>query len=223
MSKSILVVVAHPDDEVLGCGGTIARHTAEGDTVHVVFMADGFTSRQNVVAAELQQRENARAAALDILGVSKFYALNFPDNRMDSVPLLDIVKRLESIVEPMRPTRVYTHHNGDLNIDHRVTHQAVMIACRPVPSCSVREILAFEVMSSTEWGTPGVTPFSANAFVDISDFVSKKLEALAAYGLEMRPSPHSRSVANIEILARHRGNCMGIEAAEAFAVVRMLF
>jgi len=222
MSKSVLVVVAHPDDEVLGCGGTIARHIAEGDSVQVVFMADGLTSRRDGVVAELQEREKARAAALDILGISNFYALNFPDNRMDSVPLLDVVQRIEGIVKQLQPMRVYTHHYCDLNVDHRITHQAVMTACRPVPKSSVREILSFEVMSSTDWSTPGVAPFSPNAFVDISNFLSKKLQALAAYHMEMRPSPHSRSVANIEMLARHRGNCMGIAAAEAFAVARML-
>jgi LmbE family N-acetylglucosaminyl deacetylase len=222
MSKSILVVVAHPDDEVLGCGGTIARHVAEGDTVEVVFMADGLTSRRDTVAAELQQREKARDQALSILGVSKFYALNFPDNRMDSVPLLDVVQGLERIIEQVRPTRVYTHHHGDLNVDHRITHQAVMTACRPVPGSSVREILAFEVMSSTEWAASGVAPFVPNTFVEIPHYLPKKLEALAAYEVEMRPAPHSRCVANIEALAKHRGNCVGVETAEGFSVVRML-
>lgn len=222
MSKSILVIVAHPDDEVLGCGGTIARHIAEGDTVNVAFMADGLTSRRDGVTSELQEREKARDEALDILGVSKFYALNFPDNRMDIVPLLDVVQELELIIEQVRPTRVYTHHHGDLNVDHRVTHQAVMTACRPVPGSGVREILTFEVMSSTEWATPGVAPFVPNAFVDISEYLPKKLEALAAYKMEMRPMPHSRSVAHIEVLARHRGNSVGVEVAEAFEVVRVV-
>jgi LmbE family N-acetylglucosaminyl deacetylase len=223
MTKTVLVVAAHPDDEVLGCGGTIARHVAEGDTVQVVFMADGLTSRRGAVTAELQQREKARDKALDILAVSKFYALNYPDNRMDSVPLLDVVQALERIIEQVRPTRVYTHHHGDLNVDHRITHQAVMTACRPVPGSGVREIFAFEVMSSTEWGIPGVAPFVPNAFVDISDYLPKKLEALAAYGMEMRTSPHSRSNAHLEALARHRGNCVGVEAAEAYELARVIW
>lgn len=222
MSKTVLVVVAHADDEVLGCGGAIARHVAEGDVVHVVFMADGVGSRAQNDPAELQRRNQARDAALRILGEAHWHALDFPDNCMDSVPLLDVVQALEPIIEQVQPRRIYTHYHGDLNVDHSVTHQAVMTACRPVPGSSVREILTFEVMSSTEWATPGVAPFIPNAFVDISGYLPKKLEALAAYDMEMRPAPHSRSVAHIETLARHRGNCVGVEAAEAFEIVRVL-
>lgn len=220
--KKILIVAAHADDEVLGCGGTIARHVAEGDAVHVIFMADGVGSRGDEQITELEARNQARDAALKILGVIEWHALDFPDNRMDSVPLLDVVQALEPIVRKIQPERVYTHHHGDLNVDHRVTHQAVLTACRPLPGSSVREILAFEVMSSTEWATPGLAPFIPNAFVDISAYLPKKLEALAAYELEMRPAPHSRSVEHIEALARHRGHSMGVAAAEGFEVVRVV-
>jgi LmbE family N-acetylglucosaminyl deacetylase len=222
MTPVILVVAAHADDETLGCGGTIARHIAEGDTVQVVFMADGLTSRQDTVTAELQRREKARDKALNILGVSKFYTLNLPDNRMDSVPLLDVVQALERIIEQVQPTRVYTHHYGDLNVDHRITHQAVMTACRPVPGSSVREILAFEVMSSTEWSTPGVEPFTPNMFVDITDYLPQKVKALAAYEIEMREMPHSRSISHLENLAKHRGCSVGLEAAESFEILRSI-
>lgn len=222
MSKSVLIVAAHADDEVLGCGGTIARHVAEGDVVHIVFMADGVGSRAHGETYQLQHRNLARDEALKILGVSEYNALDFPDNRMDSVPLLDVVQALEPIIEQVQPTRVYTHHSDDLNVDHCVTHQAVMTACRPMPGSSVREILTFEVMSSSEWATPSVAPFVPNTFVDISDYLPNKLEALAAYEMEMRSVPHSRSVAHIEALALHRGNCVGIDAAEAFMVIRMV-
>lgn len=222
MSKSVLVVAAHPDDEVIGCGGAIARHVDEGDLVHVVFIADGVSSRAQIDSGELQRRNQARDEALRILGVSECHSLDFPDNRLDSMPLLDVVQALEPIIEKLQPRRVYTHHHGDLNVDHRVTHQAVITACRAVPGSSVREILTYEVMSSTEWSTPGVMPFVPNAFVDISDYLPKKLEALVAYEMEMRPAPHSRSVAHIEALARHRGNSVGVEAVEAFQVVRVL-
>lgn len=222
MSKSVLVVAAHADDEVLGCGGTIARHVAEGDVVHVVFMADGVGSRGAGESNQHQRRNLARDEALQILGVSECNALDFPDNRMDSVPLLYVVQALEPIIEQVQPTRVYTHHHGDLNVDHRVTNQAVLTACRPMPGSSVREILTFEVMSSTEWATPSVAPFVPNTFVDISNYLPKKLGALAAYDIEMRPVPHSRSIAHVEALARHRGNCVGLEVAEAFEVVRIV-
>jgi len=222
MNKTVLVVVAHADDEVLGCGGTIARHVAECDVVNVVFMADGVGSRDVGNSNQIQLRNLACEEALKIIGVTKWYALNFPDNRMDSVPLLDVVQALEPIIEQLQPERIYTHHYGDLNVDHRVTHQAVLTSCRPVPGGSVREILTFEVMSSTEWATPGIAPFVPNAFMDISNHLPKKLDALAAYEMEMRSGPHSRSFEHIEALARHRGNCVGIEAAEAFDIVRIV-
>jgi LmbE family N-acetylglucosaminyl deacetylase len=217
-----LVVAAHPDDEVIGCGGTIARHVAEGDCVHVVLMADGVGSRGTDSSNGLRQRNQACGEALNILGVTGWHALAFPDNCMDSLPLLDVVQSLELIIKRLQPMTIYTHHHGDLNVDHRVTHQAVMTACRPVPGSSVREVLTFEVMSSSEWATPGVAPFEPNVFVDISDYLPKKLEALAAYDMEMRSAPHSRSVAHIEALARHRGNCVGLKSAEAFVVLRLL-
>jgi len=222
MSKKILVIAAHADDEVLGCGGTIARHVAEGDLVHVIYMADGVSSRKNEQSAELIRRNKARDASLNILGVSKWHALDFPDNRMDTVPLLDVVQALELIMREIQPERIYTHHHGDLNIDHRITHQAVMTACRPQPGISVREIFTFEVNSSTEWSSRGTDDFVPNAFVDISDYLIKKLEALTAYQAEMRPPPHSRSIEHTKILAAHRGYCVGLEAAEAFELSRII-
>ena len=152
MSKSVLVVAAHADDEALGCGGTIARHATSGDQVHVVFVADGVTSRLNTGAEELARRQKATEQARDILGIQSTTFLGLPDNRLDSLTLLDIVQPLEAIVARLTPELVYTHHYGDLNVDHRQTHQAVMTACRPLPGTTVREILTFEVMSSTEWG-----------------------------------------------------------------------
>jgi LmbE family N-acetylglucosaminyl deacetylase len=222
MNRIVLIIAAHADDEVLGCGGTIARHTAEGDTVHVVFMADGVGSRDQIEATALTKRNEARDAALRILGVSHWYALDFPDNRLDSTPLLDVVKALEPIIQHVAPEIIYTHHYGDLNVDHRITHQAVMTACRPQPGSTVREILTFEIMSSTEWASPGLAPFIPNTYIDISNFLHTKIQALTAYELEMRPAPHSRSIAHLEILAQHHGYCVGVKAAEAFMVMRSL-
>jgi LmbE family N-acetylglucosaminyl deacetylase len=222
MSKIVLVVAAHADDEVLGCGGTIARHVAEGDVVHVVFMADGVGSRAGLESVEFQRRNDARDAAMGILGVMHWYALDFSDNRMDSVPLLEVVRAFEPIVQHVQPTRVYTHHHGDLNVDHRVTHQAVMTSCRPIPGNSVREIYAFEVMSSTEWATPSAEPFLPTLHIDISKYLELKIQALNAYVDEMRTAPHSRSIKHIEFLAKHRGFNVGLDAAEAFMVIRQI-
>lgn len=220
--STVLVVVAHADDEVLGCGGAIARHAAEGDQVHVIYMADGVGSRGGDFGLEVARRNEARDRALQILGVTGWHALQFPDNRMDSVPLLDVVQALESIVQAIGPGVIYTHHYGDLNVDHRVTHQAVMTACRPQPGSTVREIYACEVMSNTEWASPGAAPFIPNAYVDITPYWAVKRSALDAYELEMRPVPHSRSIVHLEHLARHHGSCVGVEVAEAFMVMRVI-
>lgn len=222
MVKKILIVAAHPDDEVLGCGGTIARHVAEGDTVQVVFMADGVTSRQNTLQADLAQRDSAAEQARRVLGVERNHYIGLPDNRMDSVPLLDVIQKLEAIIHAYEPEVIYTHHVGDLNEDHRITQQAVLTACRPVPGSSVREIYAFEVLSSTEWSNPHALPFTPECFVDISAHLTKKMDALNAYACEMREAPHSRSLAHTELLARHRGHSAGMDAAEAFKVLRLL-
>lgn len=220
MNKTILVIAAHADDEVIGCGGTIARHVAEGCSVHVVFMADGVTSRPGVEPGELQVRQSAAQQALAILGVHHTQSLGLPDNRMDTLPLLEVVQQVEPIINQVRPHLIYTHYHGDLNVDHRITHQAVMTACRPVPGLTVKEIRCFEVLSSTEWGAPAFAPFEPEIFVDISCYLDIKCAALEAYGGEMRDVPHSRSVAHAEILARHRGHCVGLKAAEAFVLAR---
>jgi LmbE family N-acetylglucosaminyl deacetylase len=222
MARSIVVVAAHSDDETLGCGGTLSRHAAAGDDVHLVFLADGVTSRNGASEAGVTEREAAAARAHKCLGVRSVSYLGFSDNRLDSLPLLDIVQCLEETLAPLEPEVIYTHHHGDLNVDHRITHEAVMIACRPLPGGTVREIYAFEVMSSTEWGGPGNVLFAPQLTVDISAHLDTKLTALAAYQLEMRPAPHSRSIEHIRALALHRGHSAGVHAAEAFMVVRVL-
>lgn len=224
--NSILIIAAHPDDEVLGCGGTIARHVQQGDDVQVLILAEGVTSRdekrdRKIRKNGLSHLSKAAHKAHNILGTTSLKLLGFPDNRMDSVDLLDIVKAVEDEVARISPNTVYTHHIGDLNIDHRVTHQAAITACRPTPGQSVQKILSFEVPSSTEWQTPGAeNAFIPNCFVDISSTLEQKLQCLEAYESEMKPWPHSRSSKAVEYLARWRGASVGLEAAEAFKTVR---
>lgn len=222
MNKIVLVVAAHTDDEALGCGGTMARHVAEGDTVHTVFLADGVSSRQDDDDGALDERQQAAERAQQILGVSSTNYLGLPDNRLDSLALLDIVQPLEALIERLQPEIIYTHHFGDLNIDHRRTHEAVMTACRPLPGATVKEILTYEVMSSTEWNSAGRTPFIPNLYIDISDYLDIKQQALEAYALEMRSAPHSRNIEHIAYLAKHHGHCVGMQAAEAFMAMRVL-
>lgn len=222
MTNCVLVVAAHADDEALGCGGTIVRHVSEGDAVYVVFMADGVSSRLGVESTALGIRNSAAESAKEILGVRENFYLGLPDNRMDKIPLIDVVQQLESIIQRLKPNIIYTHHYGDLNIDHRITNQAVLTACRPQPGASVKEIYAFEVMSSTEWAQHGKDPFTPNYFVDIGLALKVKLNALEAYASEMRVPPHSRSIEHLSILARHRGHCVGVSAAEAFVALRVV-
>lgn len=222
MNKTILVVAAHADDEALGCSGTIARHVAEGDIVHAVFLADGVSAREGADSHELAQRLAATEQARQVLGIATTTFFGLPDNRMDSLPLIEIIQPLEKFICQINPQIIYTHHYGDLNVDHRIAHQTVMTACRATPESSVKEIYSFEVMSSTEWSSVGVAPFLPNLFVDISVYMAIKLRALEAYALEMRPAPHSRSSEHLNILARHRGHSVGVAAAEAFMVMRMV-
>ena len=222
MSNTVLVVAAHTDDEALGCGGTIARHAACGDSVYAVFLADGVSSRPDSQQDEIDKRNAAAENAHRILGIRQSFLLGFPDNRLDTIPLLDIVQALEDILQRTHPDIVYTHHAGDLNIDHQIAHRAVMTACRPVPGSSIREIYSFEVLSSTEWNTPGHTPFIPNYFVDIGTTIDKKLESLDAYRMEMRASPHSRSLEHVNALARSRGHSVGTDFAEAFMTTRVI-
>jgi LmbE family N-acetylglucosaminyl deacetylase len=222
MCKTVLVVAAHADDEVLGCGGTIARNVAEGYTVHAVFLADGVSSRQGADAQELTKRLAATELARQVLGITTTTFLGLPDNRLDSLPLIEVVQQITRVIHQINPQIIYTHHYGDLNIDHRIAHQAVMTACRATPESSVREILTFEVMSSTEWGSVGLAPFLPNLFVDITAYMAIKVQALNAYVFEMRSAPHSRSLEHLNVLARHRGHSVGLTAAEAFMVMRMV-
>jgi len=227
MHKSILVVAAHPDDEALGCGGTIARLSQEGAAVHVAFLADGVTSRAGEAAADqggLRARRAAAGNACEILGARTLYFGDFPDNRLDTVALLSLVQTIEELIAKFRPDVLLTHHAGDLNVDHRLIHQAAVTACRPQVGSTVRTLLAFEVPSSTEWQPPGSAPvFAPNWFIDISTSLSRKLAALDAYAVEMRAWPHPRSRQGVEHLARWRGATVGVDAAEAFMLARRLF
>ena len=220
MNKKILVVAAHPDDEVLGCGGTMARHASNGDKVHVLFMSAGVGSRENIKNDEVNERRICAKQASKILGSQSPQFLNFPDNRMDSISLLDVVKSIELVIQEIGPDVVYTHHIGDLNIDHQITHKAVLTACRPQPESSVKEIYSFEVLSSTEWSTNN--PFIPNYFVDISDTLELKISAVKAYNSELRTFPHARSIESVKALAKYRGASVGIRAAEAFKVERLI-
>jgi N-acetylglucosamine malate deacetylase 1 len=226
MADRILVIASHPDDEILGLGGTLARHAAEGARVDLLIMAEGATSRDdqrdaNARWAEIAHLRESSAKAAAILGLSAPRFGGLPDNRMDSVELLDIIKLVEGVVAAVQPNIIYTHHAHDLNIDHQLTHQAVLTACRPLPGSMVSAIYAYETVSSTEWAVHGVG-FQPTHFVDITAHLDRKIAALGAYESEMRPSPHARSIEAVRAQARVRGSSIGVEAAEAFMVIRQI-
>lgn len=224
--RSILILAAHPDDEVLGCGGTIAKLVDQGSIVHVAFLADGVFSREGDKVSrqeELCIRRAAAQKACDILGVNSVSFGDFPDNRMDTVALLDIIRVVGELIAEHLPDTVFTHHAGDVNIDHRRLHEAVVTACRPQQGHPVKTLLCFEVPSSTEWQLPASAPaFMPNWFIDISITLDRKLAALEAYVDELRSWPHPRSRQGVEHLAHWRGATVGVDAAEAFILGRQL-
>lgn len=222
MAERVLIIAAHPDDEVLGCGGTLRRHAVLGDEVHILFLADGVSSRDGTMAG-VEERQAAAIATAKKLGAEKPEFLLFPDNRLDTVPQLELAKAIENSARRVSPTIVYVHNAGDLNVDHRAVYQSAMVAFRPFPESAVKGIFAFETASSTEWSPSGIgASFVPDRFVDISAYLDMKLELLRLYEKEMRKFPHPRSQEAVTALARWRGASAGVAAAEAFMTVRWI-
>lgn len=222
MDERILVIAAHPDDEALGCGATLKLHAERGDDISILFLADGVSARDGKTDG-LAARQAAAQAAAKLMGARRPLFLTFPDNRLDTVPLLDLAKAIEEHANRIKPTVAYIHHGGDLNVDHRRAHQAAMTAFRPLPNGSVRKIYAFETMSSTEWSTTAIGPaFHPDRFVDIARLLDLKLELLDIYNKEMREFPHPRSAQAVRSLALWRGASAGLGAAEAFKTIRCI-
>jgi LmbE family N-acetylglucosaminyl deacetylase len=223
----VLVVAAHPDDEVLGCGATIAKLAREGAEVQIAILGEGITSRYREATQadpnELEALHQSAREAGKILGAKRVSLHKLPDNRFDTVPLLEIVKTVEQLIAKHAPEVIYTHHAGDLNVDHQLTARAVLTATRPIAGQTVREILAFEVPSSTEWAFQQLLPvFRPNVFVDVSATLELKLRAMERYESEARQFPHPRSRQALEAIAHRWGSVAGVQAAEAFELVRAL-
>jgi len=224
---NVLVISAHPDDEVLGCGGTIARLAREGERVYLAVLGEGITSRY-------EDRKEADPSLVDgirhrckeaakTLGAEDLFLFGLSDNRFDTIPLLDIVKKIEKLIGNLSPTIIYTHHEGDLNIDHSITYRAVLTATRPIQGNGVRDIYTFEVPSSTDWAFhQSGQSFQPNVFMDITETLETKIQALSVYETEMRAFPHPRSAKAIQANARRWGSGVGCEAAEAFELIRSI-
>ncbi|MDH5523660.1 MAG: PIG-L family deacetylase [Desulfobulbaceae bacterium] len=224
--KRVLIVAAHPDDEALGLGGTVhrlvSRHNCEA---RAVILGEGITSRGEVRdkwSNELARHQENINSAVKCIGYSSVGIYDFPDNRFDSVDLLDIIKQVESEINEFLPDVIFTHHHGDLNVDHRLTCESVMTATRPLPGTPPRVILSFETPSSTEWQLPDSNKaFLPHLFVPLSDDdLAAKQRAIESYEFECRDYPHPRSIRALEVIARRWGTVIGVEFAEAFGVMR---
>lgn len=221
--KNILIVAAHPDDEVLGCGGTISQLIKNNYKAHILILGEGVTSRDNWKKEDLIKLKNQVYKSNNIIGINKnnIYLHDFPDNKFDSVPLLNIVKVINELKNKIQPEIIFTHFQNDLNIDHRITYQAVITSTRPMQDEIVKTIYSFEVLSSTEWNYP--LKFSPNVFFDITDTLNIKISAMNAYKSEIRMYPHPRSIIGITKNAQCWGMKVGLEYAEAFELIRDIY
>ena len=231
---NILVIIAHPDDEVLGMGGTILKHAKNGDRVTVAYLTTGITSRRSVnyktnpkyeptkkqdanMRKQISELRSDAKKVCKFLKVKKTMFFDYPDNELDTISLLKIIKTVEKLVKETKPERIYTSHFGDLNIDHRIVYESVLTAVRPT-ELTVKEILCFELLSSTEWSFS--YEFKPNYFIDIKNELENKIKAMKLYKNEIRKYPHPRSVESIKHTACKWGTVSGFFAAEAFQLIR---
>jgi LmbE family N-acetylglucosaminyl deacetylase len=218
----VLVLAAHPDDEVLGMGGTIALHAAvRGDAVRVVCLTDGSSTQYPGDEARREQKNDEARRAAAALGVSDYVHLDLPDMRLDTVAHVDVNRVVEEQVRDVRPDVVYTAH-PDVNRDHRVIFDSVAVATRPVPGQAVRRVLTYAPTSSTEWTPAATNWFVPNWFVDITETLERKLEAFACFETEHRAYPHPRNARALRAHAEYFGATIGCEYAEPFVLVRSL-
>jgi LmbE family N-acetylglucosaminyl deacetylase len=216
---NVLVVAPHPDDEVLGCGGTIARHAAAGDCVRIIVVTRGIAalcSEKDVTRVREEQ-----CASSHILGAEGIEYLDFPAAALDTIPAYTIADAIKRAIDRSQPEVIYAPHWGDVHTDHKITYLATLVASRPCNQHKVHRLLCYETPSETEWGTPSATDaFLPSVFTDISTQLEKKVKAFECFHSQLREAPHPRSIANIRALAQVRGAVVCVPAAEAFVLVR---
>lgn len=215
----VLAISAHPDDETIGAGGTLLRHIADGDEVHWAVCTQPHEpawSQDDIAKAHAQVD-----AVREAYGMASVRRLGFPTVKLNTVAYMDLSSALTKVVQEVQPEVVYTLPRGDINLDHRLVHDCSLVACRPLPGTSVKRVLAYEIGPTTRYGHPsGCEPFRPTVFVDIADQLKRKLEIMGLYVTEVREMPHPRSLDGLELIAKERGLSVGLEAAEAFELVR---
>ena len=227
MNNRVLVVAAHPDDEVLGMGGTIAKLSDHGFETAILIVTDGSSSQYrddpNLVTILKQKEEETRKCA-EILGISKLFYGGLPDMRLDTVPHIEINRAIERVIEEYQPHCVYTHFSGDVNKDHRLVYESTLIACRPTETQCVKRLLAYSVPSSTEWSIQiNSDVFMPTWYEDIHGvYAEKKYAAMNCYQTELRAYPHPRSIEYLRNADIAEGNHVGIPAAESFMLLRCI-
>ncbi|MFI7402297.1 PIG-L deacetylase family protein [Streptomyces sp. NPDC049541] len=219
--STVLVLAAHPDDELLGPGGTLARHVRDGDAVHAVVLTEGASSRYREGLAEDLAKSAQRSA--QVLGLASLELWSLPDQRLDTLPLIDVVQQVETVVDALRPDLVYTHFPGDVNSDHGVVARAAWTACRPYVLPRLRRFAVFETPSSTEWAWSTDDAFTPSLYADVTRTLQVKLEAMSCYETELRDHPHPRSLRALQERAAYWGSRVGRPAAEPFQVLREMW
>jgi len=230
---NILVVCAHPDDETIGMGGALKK-LSKSHKIKVVFLSEGITARRKSgyvnspqydvtqeemkkMKKEVEVRKKHAKKALKILGVQEVRFLDLPNQELDQIPLLKIIKEIEKEVHETKASIIFTHHYNDLNLDHRVAYEATITAARPIPDSKVSSIISFEIPAATDWRKP--YKFNPNLYIDISSQLTAKINALKAYQYEFRKPPHPRSKEITDAVAKRWGSLSGFKAAEAFEII----
>ena len=216
--NKILIIAAHPDDEILGCGGAILKYK-KTHQIKTVFLTDGVSARNKSKKYKAIRKKEC-LNLFKYLNIDIPIFLNFPDNQLDKLPLLKIIKKIEQVIKKYKPHTVFTHFENCLNIDHQIAYRATITACRPLKDISVKKILSYEVLSSTDWAQSQKKNFHPNWFIDISNEIKEKILSLKYYKSELRKYPHSRSIKAVESLAKIRGVSSGCKFAEAFILIR---
>lgn len=221
----ILAIAPHPDDEVLGCGGTIKKHINQGEEVYLCIVTKAYTPDWSQEFIENRKKEIN--CANNTLGIKKTFFLDLPTVKLDTVPQKKLNDLISECIEKVGPEILYIPFGGDLNRDHRLVFEASLVAARPKPKYSIKKILSYEVLSETEWGSPQARKmkdiFIPNVYIDIFDILEDKLKAMSCYESELKDYPHPRSLEAIITLAKKRGSEAGLRAAEAFVLIREIF